>query len=142
MSAKLTAQKYNPLTNKSGQMTRRRVLSTAAFIILAALAIFFGLKYHQANNNVNRLSSNPQEAAKAAVAQVTGEVSKLVVLPTGETPTLATVNDASKLKGQTFFTSAQNGDKVLIYTQHKLAVLYRPSVDKVINIAPLNIGSQ
>ena len=63
------------------------------------------------------------------------------MLPTGETPTIATVTDASKLKDQAFFTNAVTGDKVLIYTNAKKAFLYRPSTNKIINIAPVNLGS-
>lgn len=135
------AKKYNPVTNKRGKVTWRRLLATAIFLVVVVAAIVFGFKYHNVQNRANELSSNPQAAAVAAVTQVTNEVGKLVALPANETPTLATVNDVTKLKGQTFFANAQNGDKVLIYTQAKIAVLYRPSIDKVINIAPLNIGN-
>lgn len=70
------------------------------------------------------------------------EVGKLIDLPTGEDPTVATVTDISKLKDQPFFQKAKNGDKVLIYTQAKKAILYDPKIKKVIDVAPLNIGTQ
>jgi hypothetical protein len=54
---------------------------------------------------------------------------------------VATVSDASKLQSQQFFAKAQNGDKVLIFTNAKRAVLYRPSTNKVIEYAPVNIGN-
>ena len=109
-------------------------------IALIGGARHFAYKYNQAQAEIRRLS-NPQEAAKAEVDELVGKVGQLVELPTGETPTLATVSDASKLKNQAFFAKAENGDKVLIYTQARRAVLYRPSTDKVIEIAPINIGS-
>lgn len=135
------AKKFNPLTNKRGKVTWRRALATTAALAAIVLLTVFGFKYNDAQNRADQLSSDPQAAARAAIVQITKEVGKIVVLPANETPTLATVNDASKLKGQAFFANAQNDDKVLIYTQAKLAVLYRPSVKKIINIAPLNIGS-
>ena len=52
----------------------------------------------------------------------------------------ATVSDPSALAGQSFFTSAQKGDKVLIYSQAKEAILYSVSMNKIINVAPLNTG--
>ncbi len=57
------------------------------------------------------------------------------------TPTVATVSDPAKLQGQTFFANAKVGDKVLIYTNAKMAYLYDPISNKLINVAPLNIGT-
>ncbi|MBI5357887.1 hypothetical protein HZB74_03515 [Candidatus Saccharibacteria bacterium] len=64
----------------------------------------------------------------------------MVEVPQGEEPTIATVQDVSKLQNQAFFKNAQNGDKVLIYSQAKKAILYRPSTDKIIEVGPVNIG--
>ncbi len=66
------------------------------------------------------------------------DVGKLVVLPDGEVPTIATVTDVEKLASQPFFKSAQNGDKVLLYGSTKEAILYRPSIGKIIKMAPVN----
>lgn len=63
-------------------------------------------------------------------------------LPAGEQPTLATVADQEKLKGQDFFSHAQNGDKLLIYPKAKKAILYRPSTGKIIEVTNLTSGSQ
>ena len=67
-------------------------------------------------------------------------ISKLMVLPTNETPTLATVNDPEKLKNQSFFANAKVGDKVLIYTNAKKAILYNPAQNKIVEVSPLNIN--
>ncbi|HZP55482.1 MAG TPA: hypothetical protein VFB03_01790, partial [Candidatus Saccharimonadales bacterium] len=88
----------------------------------------------------NKLN-HPDQLAKSQTQQLVLQVSKLAELPTGEDPTVATVSDVSKLSGQTFFANAQNGDKVLIYTKAKKAYLYRPSTNKLINVAPLNVNS-
>lgn len=81
-----------------------------------------------------------EKAAQAEVKSLVNKVGKLVVLPADETPTLATVADPEALKDQTFFVGAQQGDKVLIYTNAKKAILYSVSLNKVITIAPLNVG--
>lgn len=67
------------------------------------------------------------------------KVGKLVALPSGEEPTVATVTEREKLAGQPFFASAENGDKVLIYTKARKAILYDPDTNRVLEIAPLNI---
>jgi hypothetical protein len=65
------------------------------------------------------------------------EVGKIIELPQGETPSVATVSDVSKLVNQPFFKNALNGDRVLVYTQAKKTILYRPSARKVIETAPV-----
>lgn len=88
------------------------------------------------------ISHNPiptsNQSGSGEVSEVVQEVGRLMVLP-NETPTLATVSDQTKLANQPFFAHAQNGDKVLIYTQAKKAILYRPSIDKIIEVAPIVI---
>jgi hypothetical protein len=133
--------KLNPMTNKSGKMTGMRVFGTLLLIAAIAVAVIFGIKWHNANERANKLAKDPQAVARQTVADTVTAVGKLTVLPNGETPTLATVTDITKLKEQPFFANAQNGDKVLIYTQAKKAYLYRPTTNKVINIAPLVIGN-
>lgn len=72
------------------------------------------------------------------VQQLIDEVGNIVVLPQGETPTVATVTDVEKLASQPFFKDAQNGDKVIIFGNAKEAILYRPSIKKVIAMSPIN----
>lgn len=66
-------------------------------------------------------------------------VGKLITLPEDENPTIATVSDPAKLAGQPFFSRAKEGDKVLIYTRYKKAILYRPSERKLVEVADLNL---
>lgn len=125
---------------KKKTVTPKRVVIFLIIVALAVAAGFFAYRYNQSQKEVSRLS-DPKVAAQKQVSDLVAQVGKLAQLPSSETPTVATVSDVTKLKGQAFFAAAINGDKVLIYTQAKRAVLYRPSENKVIEIAPLNIGS-
>src|SRR5438046_244646 len=104
-------------------------LNTLLILVLVLLTAFFAWKYSVARKQVKDLK-NPQVAVKQEADQLKTQVSQLVELP-NEQPTVATVSDASKLKGQQFFSKAQNGDKVLIFPTARRAVLYRPSTNKV-----------
>ncbi len=60
------------------------------------------------------------------------ELGKMIVLPTDEEPTLATVTDLNELKNQPFFANAQLGDKAFFYDRSKVIILYRPNEHKII----------
>ena len=66
----------------------------------------------------------------------------MIVLPEDEIPTVATVSDPEKLKEQPFFSDAKKGDKVLIYANAKKAILYDPMANKIVTVAPINIGPE
>lgn len=97
-----------------------------------------GYFYYQTQKNQ---AANPQASAQEEVKKVVLEVGKLIDLPAGEDPTIATVTDITKLKDQPFFQKAKNGDKVLIYTNARKAILYDPVAKKVLDVAPINIGT-
>lgn len=88
------------------------------------------------------LKANPNLEAQKETESLVNSLGKLMELPTDETPIVATVLDIEKLKDQPFFAKAQNGDKLLAYTKARQAILYRPSANKIINVAPLMIDQQ
>src|SRR5258708_1233441 len=105
---------------------------------------YFYFKYQKSQHELQLAKTDPstlQKASQAEVKSLLAEVGKLIELPSGEDPTVATITDISKLKDQPFFAHAKNGDKVLIYTNAKKAILYDPNAHKVIDVAPVNIGT-
>jgi predicted negative regulator of RcsB-dependent stress response len=123
------------------KMATKRNLKILAIVLVVALVALFVYKYHQQQQEIKRLS-DPKAVAQQEQQQIIDAVGKLTELPKNETPTVATVSDVNKLKDQAFFANAQNGDKVLIYSQSKQAILYRPSSNKVIQISSVNLGAQ
>ncbi len=82
-------------------------------------------------------SMKPESASDLAqkeIDTITEKVGLLMDIPS-EAPTIASISDASKLRSQAFFAKAQNGDKVLIFNAAQKAVLYRPSTNKIIEVA-------
>lgn len=94
----------------------------------------------QLQQQIQDLKQNPQKATEEESKVLLEKVNALIQLP-DEQPTIATVTDLAPLKDQPFFAYAQIGDKVLIFSQAKKAVLYRPSTNKVIEVAPVNLDS-
>lgn len=83
---------------------------------------------------------DPEALDQAEVDALVAEVGELIVLPTDEKPTIATVAEPEKLKNQAFFANAKSGDRVLLYTNAKKAILYDPVAHKIVEVAPINIG--
>lgn len=103
-------------------------------IISLGAAVFFYTQYRTA---ISEKGSQANE-----LAEVLGQVEQLMELPAGETPTLATVADKEKLSEQAFFKNAENGDKILIYTESGRAVLYRPSSGKIVDVTAVNVQNE
>ena len=112
------------------------------FLLVVSLLVsyYFYNKYQTSKNNLNTLNSSSLGTGQE-VENLKKNVGALIELPKGEEPTLATVSDKNKLNDQEFFKRAENGDKVLIYTKAKKAILYRPSANKIIEVAPVNLGN-
>ncbi len=117
-------------------------------IILVVIGIggagYFYWQYTKAQQEIQTIKTDPstiQKAAQLEVKKIIDDVGKLIALPEGEEPTVATISDIDKLKDQPFFQKAKNGDKVLIYTNAKKAILYDPENKKIIDVAPVSIGT-
>lgn len=112
-----------------------------AFLVLALLTIagaggslYYYVQYQTLIKRVN----DPKAEAKDVLAKV----GKLIDLPEGEEPTIATVQDAERIKNQPFFSKAQNGHRVIIYTNARLAILFDEIGNKIINVGTINVGTQ
>ena len=65
------------------------------------------------------------------------QVSMHLILP-NETPSLATVKDPSQVKEQ-FLKQSKKGDKVLIFEQAGKIILFRPSINRIIDVGTASI---
>ncbi len=143
-SADVTAKK---LRVKSRRINRLyKVVILLVLLLLAAGAVGYKLFDNSRKESArlraeNAQLANPEESAKLETERVKASVAQLIDVPEDEDPTIASVVDASKLSNQAFFKNAQNGDKVLMYSKAKKAILYRPSSNKIIEVAPINIGN-
>jgi hypothetical protein len=87
-------------------------------------------------------AQQPRKSGQAGMQLCVTKVGQLMILPTDETPTYGTVQDKTKLKGQTFFAHAENGDELLMYERAKTSILYRASINKIVNVGPIVQGTQ
>lgn len=81
---------------------------------------------------------NKQKGTEPDNVQIKRLVGLHVILPEGEEPVLATITDKNKLESE-FLKRGQDGDRVLIYSKAKKVIIYRPSIDRVVEIGPVSI---
>lgn len=113
-----------------------RLSLTWVFTLIAlSFGLFMFVQFHEAKAKLQ-----PEAASKKQISSLVGKVSKLAVIPQDETPTIITVLNASKVNNQTFYQDAKDGDKVLVFNQKKRAILYRPSTNQIVNIAPVVVS--
>ena len=109
----------------------KKLLIGLVFLILLVSAIIAAVYFFY------QYRKEKQKNPEHEIGNYTKLISEFYQLPTDEEPSLATVTDKEKLSGQTFFQQAENGDKVLIYVKAKKAILFRPSTNKIIDVAPV-----
>lgn len=110
------------------------IAAAVVFLALAGTAGFFAWQFFT-------LKNNPNKTNEETVSRLTSQIGSFYMLPSG-TPTVAQVQDKSKLSGQSFFDKAENGDYIVVYTDAKLALLYRESARKLVNVGPISLNDQ
>ncbi len=118
------------VVKKTGYRKLRTFLVLICFITPSILAFYFFNQYR-------KLSQDPKEQIRKETLTLVADISKFILLPEGEEPSLATVEEKDKLRKEPFFKNAEDGDKVLIFNIARKAILYRPSIHKIIEVAPL-----
>ncbi len=114
---------------------RRRIPTILVWLLI--LVVVAGAAYYFGQRRNAQSSSKPAAKAQQENQTVIAQVGKLMLLPQDEQPTIATVSDKSKLGNQDFFKNAEDGDEILVYPNAQLAIIYRPSINKIVNVAPL-----
>ena len=128
----------NKQVNSEGtlQMSRKKVKVVFGSLALVIVLLACGAGYFYYKSS----TASSDEKAKKVLSDSVSAIGKLIMLPTDEQPTLATVSDPEKLKAQPFFANAEVGDVVLVYARAKKAILYSPKYNKIIEVAPVNLA--
>jgi hypothetical protein len=132
-----------PQKKKRGRGSKlKKTGSVLTGIIVCAALVFFVYNYYSTRNQLMHLKTANSSSGTNETQQLISKVGNLVQLPADESPTIATVSNASRLKNQQFFALAKDGDKLLIFSKSGLGVLYRPSTNKIISYSPINLNNK
>jgi len=140
MATKTDSKSNSAIAKKSGMGSALPVL---LILVIVGFAWSF-YSYQQAKNQLAVLT-DPKQANELNAKQteeLLAKVSKLVVLPNEKNPVVATINDVEVLAAtQDFYKDANNGDKLIIFTQSRKAIIYNEAQNKLINVGPILYNS-
>lgn len=125
---------------KTEKFGRWAIVGLAALlvVVIGAAVFFYG--------EWQRYRDDPVEAQEDQIQRdvnkVVRKVGKLMFLPEDEVPSLVTVDNKDEInENQEFFRLTEDGDKMLIYRQARKAILYRPKINKIVNVASINVDN-
>jgi hypothetical protein len=127
-------------------MLVKNILYKIAFVLIGIIlgvggTFIYIQKYGIPSEEILNNISQAEESKK--IQEITEKVSKLMLLPEGETPVLATINDAETLsKEQSFYVGSQNGDIVLVYKKALKAIIYSPTKNIIVNVGPVSVEAE
>lgn len=116
--------------------TRPRFGRKSALFLLALIVVFLSVFAVMQYRHRHSAGATGQQY----FSQQNARLAKLILLPANETPTIATVSDSTKLRSQAFYDNAKNDDVLFVYNKAHKAILYRPSTNMIINVAPVNVA--
>ncbi len=135
---------FSEMESEVTEKRRQIRISWKAVLLAAVLAALVGVSiyFYSRFQHSQALLKDPVAATREETNNLISKVGRHIQLPAGEVPTIAKVSDVSQLKDQPFFANAQPGDTVLIYVTSGKAILYRPEIDKIIEITTVNLGQE
>lgn len=110
-------------------ITKKRLQSLVLLILIVGLTVVITL---WVTNN------KPDEKS---VQSVKASISKLMILPEDEEPTLAIVEDKHALKDKFLKDNAEKGDEILIYANRGQAIIYRPGINKIVAVSQVTVDA-
>lgn len=114
---------------------RKFIITKKRLLFIVGLLLVIGLTV-----GVTLWVTNKQ-SDKESVQTVKASVSKLMILPEDEEPTLAIVQEEDALQDKFLKDNAEKGDQILIYTNLGQAIIYRPSINKIVAVSRVTVDA-
>src|SRR5688500_9983967 len=97
--------------------SKKTILLVCGAIVLVLLGALVTVIWKY--NSRDTAAAQAEEASKTS-ERILSKIGNIYELPKSDTPTVALVQDKSKLGDQPFFASVQNGDYIVIYSKTKM----------------------
>lgn len=125
----------------------KRLVSIGAIISVIIFLSFSTFYFYKKSVNISNtdIKTNSKKdkdgTSGEELNKVISRVRDTMVIPDGDVPSVAVVTDPTLLSSQAFFSNSKIGDIVLVYSSLKKVVLFDPNLNKIIDVAPLNINA-
>ena len=132
-----------PVRKPHGWKKKGLIILFLALILAVGASAWSYKNYLNVEKQLAALSTpeGQKEISQKQTQELVNKVGRLIMLPTDEEPTVATITDADSLKKeQQFYRDAKNGDQVLIYTKAKKAIIYNEAKDILVNVGPIFVN--
>lgn len=124
-----TSDATNPINSVETKQKRAKLkYAIICIVIVLLIGLIVGALYFFKNSK----KESPYDPK--TVNQVITNVGTHIILPQGETPKVVRVTNPDLLKNNNFFVNSKKDDRVLIYRQSNMVILYRPSIDKIVKV--------
>ncbi len=132
---------FDEVSKDTDSKFRRNIVIVG--VVVALLVSLIGVFVFSQTADKTITENAKQKAIQKEVAVIADEISKLLILPKKELPVMATISNVKELqKKQSFYKNAENGDKLLIYTKSKRAIIYSPSRNIIVNVGPVVLDNK
>ena len=113
-------------------------MRTIALIVVVVLGVIFGIRQVVRMRQEDTATSPvPAKLSEKEVRSIVTRVAKHIVLPEEKPQVVVITNVDTLKKQQPFFTTAQNGDQLLVYPSK--VILYRPTSDQIVDVAQIRL---
>lgn len=113
--------------------SNKKIIISLVVLIVLICGSFYYFYQPKLNNIEKKLKDNDKR-----LVSIVSSLSKLMILPAGETPVLFEISDPNTLVGKDqFFKGAEKGDVLLIYQKSGKAIIYNPNKDIIVNVGPI-----
>lgn len=121
-----------------------RLLGFVIVVGLVILVLMLDARRRSAENKLQELSVQYEQQTgspaqgKEVAREIVAKVGKLIKLPAGVEPTVATIVDVNQLRQKNaFYAKAKNGDHLIVTADR--AILYDAKANIIIDVVPVQI---
>lgn len=108
-------------------------------VVLLAGSLGLAYYFYDQNQKARHFLANPELASEEEKKALLKTVGALIEMP-NEAPNIITVQNKDDLVNQPFFKGVENGDKIIVFSGAKQAIVFRPSSGKIVKVGPVEVS--
>jgi hypothetical protein len=115
--------------------TTYKLIIGLVLVILVAGGGYYAWQSNAAKGGLANLSAS-SKLTDSQVSELVSRISKFLVVPNNENPSVVVIKDAAQLAAQqSFYKDAKDGDVLIVYSTR--AIIYDIANNKLVNVGPI-----